>query len=124
MKRDMDLVRKILIACEEYAHGRAPGNLQIEGFTDEEIGYHAHLMEQAGLVRAFDISHSGSLSPQAHVVSMTWEGHEFLEAGRNENLWAKAKEAAGSTGGMVLGVLKTVLIDLGTKAAKQAAGLP
>ena len=24
MKRDMDLVRKILMACEDHAHGRAP----------------------------------------------------------------------------------------------------
>ena len=55
---------------------------------------------------------------------LTWEGHEFLEASRNEGLWAKAKQAAGSTGGMVLGVLKSVLIDLATQAAKKAAGLP
>jgi Hypothetical protein (DUF2513) len=124
MKRDMDLVRKILMVCSDHEHGHAPPNLQIDGYTDEEIGYHAHIMEQAGLVRAFDVTDSGSLSPEAQIVSLTWEGHDFLEASRDEGLWAKAKQAAGSTGGMALGVLKSVLIDLATHAAKKAAGLP
>jgi hypothetical protein len=124
MKRDMDLVRKILMACNDYEHGRAPARLEIDGYSEEEIGYHAHFMAEAGLVRATDITHSGSASPQAHIVSLMWEGHDFLEASRNEGLWAKAKQAAGSTGGMVLGVLKSILIDLATQAAKKAAGLP
>ena len=34
------------------------------------------------------------------------------------------KQAAASTGGMVIGVLKSALVDLATQAAKKAAGLP
>jgi hypothetical protein len=123
MKRDMDLVRKILMACSDHEHGRAPANLQIAGYSEEEIGYHAYIMNEAGLVRATDITNMGSPSPAAFIVSLTWDGHDFLEASRNEGLWSKAKQAAGSTGGMVLGVLKSVLIDLATQAAKKAAGL-
>ena len=124
MKRDMDLVRKILMVCEEQEHGRVSGELQIDGFSDEQIGYHAFLMIEAGLAHGFDQSGAGDPSPQGRIISLTWEGHEFLEASRNEGLWNKAKQAAGASGGMVLGVLKSVLIDLATKAAKQAAGLP
>ena len=124
MKRDMDLVRKILMACEEHEHGRAPAGINIDGYSDEEIGYHAFLMIEAGLARGFDGAGSGDPSPYGCIVSLTWEGHEFLDASRNDGLWAKAKQAAGSTGGMVLSVLKSVLIDLATQAAKKAAGLP
>jgi len=124
MKRDMDLVRKILLACEQHEHGRAPNRLQIDGYTDEEIGYHAYIMEQAGLVEACDVSHSGSHSPEAIITSLTWDGHEFLGASKDEGIWSKAKEAVGATGGMALDVLKSVLVGLAADAAKKAAGLP
>ena len=124
MKRDMDLVRNILMKGEEQEHGFFPNPLRIEGYSDEAVGYHASLMVEAGLVVARAYNYAGGNSPTATLVSLTWEGHEFLEASRNEGRWNKAKQAAGSTGGMVLGVLKTVLIDLATQAAKKAAGLP
>jgi hypothetical protein len=69
-------------------------------------------------------SDAGDSSPQAAVISVTWAGHEFLEASRDEGLWLKAKKAAGAGGGMVLDVLKSVLIGLATEAAKKSAGLP
>jgi len=124
MKRDMDLVRKILMACVDHEHGRAPQDLAIEGYSEEQIGYHVYLMMEAGLVEAADVTTMGSESPEAVVTSVTWDGHEFLEASRDEGLWENAKQAVGSTGGMVLGVLKSVLIALATDAAKKAAGLP
>jgi hypothetical protein len=124
MKRDMDLVREILIVCAGHEHGRAPHNLAIEGYSEEQIGHHVYLMMQAGLVTAAETTTRGHQSPQAILVSMTWDGHEFLEASRDEGLWSKAKQAAASSGGMVLDVLKAVLIGLATSAAKKAAGLP
>ena len=124
MKRDVDLVRKILLACADHEHGYAPRGLAIEGYSEEQIGYHVYLMMQAGLVEGDDVTHSGCRSPQAVLTSVTWAGHDFLEASRDEGRWTKAKKAAGSTGGMVLDVLKSVLIDLATSAARKAAGLP
>jgi hypothetical protein len=124
MKRDMDLVRKILMACADDEHGNAPQNLTIEGYSEEQIGHHAYLMMQAGLVEAADVSTLEDPSPVAVITSVTWDGHEFLEASRDEGRWCKAKQAAGSTGGMVLEVLKSVLIGLATDTAKKAAGLP
>ena len=124
MKRDMDLVRKILMTCADHEHGCAPQDLTIEGYSEEEIGHHVYLMMQAGLVKGADVTTMSSDSPEAIVTSVTWAGHEFLEASRDEGLWSKAKQAAGSSGGMVLDVLKSVLIGLATEAAKKAAGLP
>lgn len=124
MKRDMDLVRKILMVCVDHEHGLAPQHLTIEGYSQEEIGHHVYLMVQAGLVKGESFLLSGDQSPRATLLSVTWSGHEFLEASRDEDLWSKAKKAAGSSGGMVLDVLKSVLIGLATEAAKKAAGLP
>jgi hypothetical protein len=124
MKRDMDLVRKILLACADHEHGYAPGNLAIKGYSEEQIGHHVYLMMQAGLVKGGDVTGAEDPSPQAVLGSVTWAGHEFLEASRDEGRWSKAKQAAGSTGGMVLDVLKSVLVEMATVAAKKAAGLP
>jgi hypothetical protein len=48
MKRDMDLVRKILLQIEEHPHGFAPNYLAIEDYTQEQIGFHVLLMGEAG----------------------------------------------------------------------------
>ncbi len=124
MKRDMDLVREILMVCADHEHGYAPRGLAIKGYSEEQIGHHVYLMMQAGLVEGANVTASEDPSPLAELLSMTWAGHEFLEASRDEGLWSKAKQAAASTGGMVLDVLKSVLIGLATSAAKKAAGLP
>ena len=44
MKRDMELIRKLVLALEDAPSGYAPGVLEIEGYTPEQIGYHALYM--------------------------------------------------------------------------------
>ncbi len=39
MKRDMDLVREILLAIDSHEKGYAPQKMEFEGYTDEQIGY-------------------------------------------------------------------------------------
>ncbi|MBN1375810.1 MAG: DUF2513 domain-containing protein, partial [Dehalococcoidia bacterium] len=80
----MDLIRAMLLAIEADDHGFAP-KIEIEGYTQEEIGYHAVLLGEAGLVEVHDITHMGSHSPEALISRLTWEGHEFLDAARENN---------------------------------------
>jgi len=123
MKRDLDLIRKILQAMESHEHGFAPSNISIEGYDDEQIGFHVYLAGQAGLLNVVDFTNTRTASPLAKPTSLTWQGYEFLEASRDEGLWSKAKQAAGSAGGMALGVVNSVLVELATEAAKKAAGV-
>ncbi len=120
MTRDLDLVRKILLVCEEHPDGFAPQELNIEGYTDDKIGYHVYLAGEAGLLKVADRTHCGCQSPYAMPLSMTWLGHEFLDASRNETVWEKAKKAVGSSS---FDVLKAVLVRLGTDVGMKAAGL-
>ena len=123
MKRDMDLVRKILMVCVEHGHGFAPPGLSIERYSPEEVGYHVHLMMQAGLVEGVGQTGAGDPPPTAIVGSVTWTGDGF-EASRDEGLWSKAKQAARSSGGMAMEVVKSVLVQLAIDVAKKTAGLP
>ena len=45
MQRDMDLVRAILLAIEAVDGVQAPYPLVVNGYTAEQIGYHALIME-------------------------------------------------------------------------------
>lgn len=124
MKRDMDLIRQILLVCEADPHGYAPMPLVVEGYSDEQVGFHVHLMMEAGLVDGSDHTHMGCDSPQAIAQKITWQGYEFLEASKNDGLWMQAKNAAAATGSMTIDVLKGVLTGLALAAAKKTAGLP
>ncbi len=124
MKRDLDLVRKILMACEADEHGYAPHPLLVEGYDGDKVGFHVHLMIEAGLINGHDVTHMGSLSSTGMAGSLTWEGYEFLEASRDEERWQKTKAAAKSVGGLTLGVLKSTLGELAAAAVKKAMGLP
>ncbi|MCK4340490.1 MAG: DUF2513 domain-containing protein [Phycisphaerae bacterium] len=111
MKRDMDLVRQLLLKIEEHEHGLAPRNLPIDGYDDEQIGYHVHLMGQAGLLKVADVTHLGSASPEAIPVRMTWAGHDFLDAARSETIWSRAKDHLGANWASVpFEVLKSLLV--------------
>ena len=69
---------KILMKCVDQPHGGAPPNLEINGHSEEEIGYHVYLMMQAGLVEGVDVGSPDDPSPRAVVISITWAGHGFL----------------------------------------------
>lgn len=55
-----------------------------------------------------------------YVFGLSWAGHEFLDAARDEGTWQRAKKkATAKGGGIVFDVLKAVLIS----EAKQHLGL-
>jgi hypothetical protein len=120
MKRDLDLIRKMVLAIEEAPTGYAP-QLSFDGYTDSQVGYHAYLMVDAGLVKGEDVSAMGSEGPEARITSLTWAGHEFAEAARDDTRWQKAMGLVKDKGGSVtLGVLTQLLTGL----MKGAFGLP
>ena len=93
MKRDMDLIREILMWAEMQDHGYSGGNPKIEGHTDEEIVFHVHLIGQAGLAKVIDVTDLDSKSPEALFSSITDQGYEFLIAAKDNSIWGKAKES-------------------------------
>ena len=120
MKRDMDLVRKILIQMDEYEHGFSPQHLKIEGYSDEQIGYHCYLMGEAGLIENIGITSSGDNTPLALPKNLTWAGHEFLDNSRDPDIWKQAKDIiVGKIGNASFAVWTSVL----TKVVLQNLGL-
>ena len=112
MKRDMELIRAILLEVEKSEYGYFRDKLKINGYTEEEIGYHSYLIIEAGLADGPNCTVMGSKSPEAEVTSLTWEGHDFLDAVKNENVWNKSKEKLKKVGSASLSVVKDVAVSV------------
>lgn len=92
MKREMELIRAIMLWAENQEHGSFRKNPEIEGFTEEQIGYHVHLLGQAGLAKTVETSEFRAKSPSAAIMELTDKGHDFIDATRKSATWAKTKE--------------------------------
>lgn len=111
MKRDLELVRKILLRVEQREH--VEPKFLISGYDENLVSYHVAIMEQAGLVDA--IVHkmlNGTM--EGIPIRMTWQGHEWLDLARNNNVWKKAKklikDKAGSAGFEITKVVLTHMV--------------
>ncbi|MBN1194542.1 MAG: DUF2513 domain-containing protein [Methanomicrobiaceae archaeon] len=111
MKRDMDLVRQILLEVEKNSDAYAPVELSIEGYSENDIAHHIALLVEAGLLVNF--FNDGKIFPVAMATQMTWAGHDFLDACRDEGRWQKAKSIIGEqVKSAPFDVLKVVLVKL------------
>jgi hypothetical protein len=120
MKRDFDLIRKMVLAIEDAPSGRAP-NLSFEGHTLAQVRYHAYLLVDAGLARGSEVTSMGGEGPEALIANLTWAGHEFAEAARDDTRWMKAMGVVREKGGAItIDLLKQLLGSL----MKGAFGLP
>src|SRR5687768_8627056 len=96
MKRDMELVRAILLEVEKAGPNGEP--IEITDKSVEEVNYHIKRMKEAGLIDAVisETILSGSTpSSPYRIVEMTWKGHDFLDAARDTGVWRKALSRIG-----------------------------
>jgi hypothetical protein len=67
------------------------------------------LAQEAGLIDARFLPNSAEF----HVLGLTYAGHEFLDAARNDTLWVKAKEIViKNTGTLTVEGVKIALSTL------------
>lgn len=122
MKRDMDLVRLILLRIEEDYVSTALYNLKIDGYDKETIAYHCKILHEAGFVSDYDSQYADNELQRFGVGSLTWEGNEFLDKIRDDSFWGKTKDAIKKKGlPLVLDTVKTVATAFVTAAAEGAA---
>lgn len=109
MKRDVDLFRTILLFVENAPSGFAP-TIVLDGYSGAEIGYHAHLLIDAGLARGVDVTNLGSTATESLITNLTWAGHEFAELARDQSRWEQAMSSLRAEGrGVTFDELKRLL---------------
>lgn len=115
MKRDMELVRQILLKIEQEPSGWVPHEINIKGYTKEQIGYHLLLMIEAGLLEGERVTTMSSKSPCGYATRMTWYGHEFLDSARDPKLWKEAKQIVEKVGSASIQVWTQILTQIVTR---------
>ena len=94
MKRDFQLIRKLLLEVEAQSNGIDIVQItEIKNYTNEQVQYHLALLDEAGLIMAHDVSSGGGLDFMP--IRLTWEGHEFLDNARNDTVWNKTLQDIG-----------------------------
>jgi len=119
LKRDMDLIRSLLLRAETAETGSAP-NGAFENYNDATVGYHNYLLVDAGLAKGTDVATRGSSGPNWLLTHLTSAGHDFLDAAREPTRWNKAKEILGTA---TIGAYRVLLEKLAVQYAMKAAGI-
>ena len=57
------------------------------------------LLKEEGFVEALIQSNEKGVPARFNILAVTWKGHEFLDAMRDDTLWKKAKENFLKPGG-------------------------
>jgi len=118
MKRDMSLIRDLLIFLEKQPAGEVTMTVEVPNGTDgATVGEHVQLLIDRDLVDGEVVSIA---EPSFMIYRLTWDGHDFLQAITNDTVWkkilAKAKELGGS---MTIEIAK----ELGKKYLMEMAGI-
>lgn len=124
MKRDWDVIRDILTQVEEIPTGE--GAIQLSAFPAEqagEVSYHMELLIEAGLVHGKMAKTLGPGPYNFIAMRLTWEGHEFIDAVRNDTVWQKAKKSFISNGiSMTFDLVKSVATEIAASYIKATVG--
>lgn len=114
MKRDLDLIRDLLIYFErEIQPGIPLQDVRLENEYDpREILGHIELMIQQDLILGICQPGCTDLSQSVLAVeAITWSGHDFLDASRNETVWRVVKQRIYRAGGWTVALVLELLKD-------------
>ena len=124
MKRDMDLVRKLLAYFEDKADDQhvLASTIAFEGYAADPltVDYHLILLYEAGFIAGEPRRSRTGRMISVLPFRLTSEGHEFLAAARDESVWRKVKaKLTAGTGDVPIAILKellmqTIRLQLGT----------
>jgi Hypothetical protein (DUF2513) len=113
MKRDLDLIRSILLDLESGTGGvLVPEKMKVKfvheamqpsvdilvedcSYDLETVCFHIYLLEEVGYIEkgSYTRGHGGFYFTR--VPAITWAGYEFLDNARNDSIWHAAKQKVG-----------------------------
>lgn len=126
MKRDMDLIRSLLLEIEG---GRVSFSTLSKETADtlgldpqealsreeaEALEYHLDLLREAGFAEFIELS-----GGYWQVERITWKGHEFIDSIRDPEIWRQTKAGAAKVGSFSVKTLADVAVALAKARLEQ-----
>lgn len=121
MRRDDDLIRRIMLAVEAQAPGETVPSEELAETLERPHGHvveHLMMLEDVGWIETIDASTLGE--PARLIERVTMPGHDFLAAIRKETVWREVLRRASPFGSVPLDVMKAIA----TAEIRRALGLP
>jgi hypothetical protein len=131
MKRDMNLIRELLLKIEARAippsvtvalspHDPA---LAVDGFTADEIGHHLRMLVSARFIETPNNNRPFAGDGSVIFRQISWEGHDFLDSVRDPKIWDQTKKGAEAAGGFTADLLKDLAKGLVKKQIEEWTGV-
>ena len=117
MKRDLSLIRNILLSIEQH------DKVDVE-CEDDILAQHILLLNERNFVKgivAQEVLNGPPVIQQTmSYVRLTSAGHDYLNAVRDEGVWKKTVEKIGKLGG---GVTLEIVVAIATEFIKEKLGM-
>lgn len=129
MKRDMDLIRTILLKVEadptfdglSQTTNIDAARLGIIDHSEKEVTYHIVQLIEAGLL-AGNMKLAG-ISCLVVIHKLTWAGHDFLDTVRDPKIWEKTKKEVEAAGGFTFELVKDLAKGFIKKQIEELTGV-
>ncbi|WEV40321.1 DUF2513 domain-containing protein [Lactobacillus sp. ESL0681] len=98
MELNYDFVREILIEIAKSNHAGGPTAKELidfaetKGFTYDELAYTLARLFEGSLVTKLPTPVGDSYKIAPSVGNLTWQGNEYLNSIRNQDIWTKTKD--------------------------------
>ena len=124
MRRDMELVRAILLQVQAKNHIETEPVI-IGGYDEDLVARHVEMLFDADMLEGHKSAQLGRGVSAITISDLSWDGHDLLSALQNDTVWSKIKQSfsAKELTGMPLSVLKAVGVELMLEWAKKQVGL-
>lgn len=110
MKRDLALIREILLKAEQEDFRNKEFVLENEDINI--VNEHLYLLKQAGFIDANVDFISNNNINKVVFYRITWEGYEFLDTIRNENIFKKAIDKLAPIQSFAIPLLKELCLAI------------
>jgi DNA-binding transcriptional ArsR family regulator len=123
MQRDMDLIRKIMLAIEANPTPELAGEPLVKDYSDAQVNEHIRLLREAGYITA--LAFEGNARIVFGQLRLLWPGYEFLDNARDDTRWKKIRKLIRDKAGSVsFAVISSTLTWAAEEAAKGAIKFP
>lgn len=126
MKRDMDLLRLLLLRLETISDNDGvdtweytKDDIDLKEFEWHQVQYHYGLACEAGLVSSGGNGQIGRILFRR----LTWAGHDFVDAVRDDDIWHRTRQGATAAGGFSVELLKDLAKGFIRKKISEHTGI-
>ncbi len=110
MKLNNECVRDLLIYLEDnlnYHERLYVKDVQLKDYSINELSYTVERLKEANFLNTFGGIYSKYNLPLS-IDSITYQGHQFLDSIRDENIWADAKSKIKVVASVTLPILQEI----------------